>query len=125
MAQKVIQKDPNSGNVIRVWASAYQASEALNCSTQQIKRCCAGVRTTPVGGYMWDYADDNAPVDVTDNTTAFITPNEVSKFGQYLTNTDKIVTVVQGPDAKFFVMNPETLQCNHMSSLGDVLLRKV
>lgn len=127
-AQKVLQKD-SEGKVIKLWQSAYQASEALNCSCQQIKRFCEGSRKKPVAGFNWAYVSEeevtNSNLGV-DNNSSFVTPAQISKFGKYLTATDEVATVLQGPNGMFFVLNESDMTVSPVESLGtDTLLKKI
>ena len=122
MAQKVTQKGLD-GTVIRVWPSAYSASESLNCSSGQIRKHCEGQRSKPVGGFNWEYDMNDSPID---NMSSFITPKEVATFGKFVTPDNVEYNILQGPAGQFFVLNQNSMTCHNIDSLEENLnLRKI
>ena len=122
MAQKVIQKDLD-GNAIRVWPSAYSASESLNCSSGQIRKHCEGLRPKPVGGFNWEYDTNDSPID---NVSTFITPKEVATFGKYVTPDNVEYNILQGPDGMFLALDKNDMTCKNLDVIGEnVTFRKI
>lgn len=57
-SKPIVQIDVESGEVIKVWKSATEASKELNIHRRLISKCCLGERKT-TGGYIWKFCDDN------------------------------------------------------------------
>lgn len=52
--KKVVQKDANTNEIVKVYNTVTEASKEMNVSKTAISRCCKGLSKTSAG-YMWEF----------------------------------------------------------------------
>ena len=63
-AKKVIQIDPKTGNVIKIWDSTRRAGKSLNIITwRNISACCNVHKNRVCGGFYWRWENDEEVVN--------------------------------------------------------------
>jgi hypothetical protein len=72
--RQVLQIDPKSGKIIRIWNSTREPQSELGISN--VSAVCKGTRKT-MGGYIWKYAEEDFELDLSKHERKLSKANEI------------------------------------------------
>lgn len=75
--RQVLQIDPESGEILKIWKSTREPQKALGISN--VSSVCNGKRKT-MGGYIWKYAEEDYELNLLDHKKKNYNANKIEVF---------------------------------------------